>query len=80
MTLFEPIKKRGHHIEVSEESISLLKQVQEKSRDTLGRELTYDEIIKLNLDKPTIIVIGNGEQGKLSKKPRMRSIWDMPIT
>ena len=52
------------NIRISRQGLILLKETKERVKDAIGLELSYDQIIRLVLEKPTVIVIGRKRRGK----------------
>lgn len=57
-------RKKDNLIRLSDESLVLLKQAQDRARKVLEKSVSYDELIKLNFEKPSIIVIQKEERKK----------------
>ena len=64
--------RRDKLVRVSEPTLNLIKEQTQKLKDATGKELAYDVIIKLALDKPSAIVI----QHDKGKKKVFKSIFD----
>lgn len=64
-------RRKPNRITLSDESITLLKIAQEKARKAMQQDISYDEVIKLTFERPTIIVLQKEER----KKKRFLSVF-----
>lgn len=65
---------------VSEESLRLIKEMQDKAAKQLGIRPSQDDVIRLALDKPTIIVFSKEENNKKKVKSIFGdNILGMPV-
>ena len=55
-------RRKPNRIVVSDESLRLLQQMQDNMKKVLTQNVSYDEIIKLTLEKPSIIVVQKEER------------------
>lgn len=68
--------KARKQIWVSEESLRLLQQAQANAEKVMRVKVSYDKIISLTLDRPSVIVLDNGDS---NKKKRFRTLFDVPF-
>jgi hypothetical protein len=69
--------KKDKMVKLSEPTIGLLKEAKTKIENTTGVKVPYDSIIKMALDKPTLIVIQNQQDKR--KKPVSKDLWGEDI-
>lgn len=69
--------KKDKMVKLSEPTIGLLKEAKTKIENTTGVKVPYDSIIKMALDKPTVIVIQNQQDKR--KKPVSKDLWGKDI-
>ena len=68
--------KANKKIWVSETSIRLLQQAQANAEKVMKTKVSYDKIIALTLDRPSVILLDNGDS---NKKKRFRTLFDVPL-
>ncbi|MEM3859503.1 MAG: hypothetical protein QW478_08875 [Candidatus Micrarchaeaceae archaeon] len=67
--------RRDKLVRVSEPTLMLIKQQKDKLKEITGKDLAYDVVIKLALDKPSAIVI----QQNNGKKKIFKSVFNQEL-